>query len=68
MNEADNTKKALELGLWVIEVKRRNQNKDLGPWEFVAAFAERDDAFMFYGRYHQNKTTRVVEPTNKPKS
>jgi len=48
--------------LYVIEARHRKKNKDLSEWQFVAALKERDDAYNFYGRYHQNTCARVIPP------
>ena len=55
----------LGLGMYVIEAKHRRRDKNLGPWKVVAAFAERDDAYSFYGKYHQGRTARVMSPNAK---
>jgi len=49
-------------GLYIIETRPRNRNKELGPWQFVAAFVSRDDAYNFYGCYHQNRIARILRP------
>jgi hypothetical protein len=52
----------LGLGLYVIEAKHRSRDKNLGPWKVVAAFVEREDAYSFFGKYHQGRTARVLSP------
>lgn len=52
----------LSAGLFVIEVRRRRQDKTLAPWELRAAFVDRDDAFSVYGKWHQRECARVLTP------
>lgn len=52
----------LGLSMYVVEAKHRRRDKNLGPWKVVAAFAEREDAYSFFGKYHQGRTARVLSP------
>jgi hypothetical protein len=49
--------------LYVIEARHRKENKDLSDWKFVAAFKERQDAYDYYGRYHQRTCSRILPPS-----
>lgn len=62
VNGSQQGNSSLCAGLHVVEVRRRRSDKTLGPWEFVAAFAQREDAYSFYGKYHQTQTSRVRSP------
>jgi hypothetical protein len=52
----------LGAGLYVIEGRARRQDKTLSPWRMRAAFADRQDAFDVYGKWHQRESTRVLSP------
>lgn len=55
----------LDQGLYVVEERVRRKDKTLGPWCLVAAFAAREEAYSFFGRHHQGRSARMLQPRQK---
>jgi hypothetical protein len=69
MNKEENSNGAavgstelLGLGLYVIETRRRNRNKNLGPWEPSVAFVDQCNAEQYLSQYAGYGYFRIVMP------
>jgi hypothetical protein len=52
----------LGLGLYVIETRSRNRNKDLGPWKPSAAFVDGCNAEQYVHQYGGTGYYRIIQP------
>lgn len=54
----------LGLGLYVIETRSRNRNKDLGPWEPSVGFADECNADQYLHQYGGIGYMRILRPND----
>ena len=52
----------LGLGLYVIETRTRNRNKDLGPWKPSVAFVDECNAEQYHHLYESIGYMRILRP------
>jgi hypothetical protein len=52
----------LGLGLYVIETRDRNRDKDLGPWKPACAFVSEHEAEWYHGRFESIGYMRILRP------